>query len=182
MSDTDVNFGPGDFSDRTDEKCANIYLVPPDGGAGFDDVFKVSHCTGCEWDRVEVKAGFQKENAQDLNRESCGNSFKRLTLDAGEQGAILCKGGSSNNTWDDVLIKKASGHTDVMIGGYSGQSKKTSENNRFHRIRREDGEPVRYAYTFLRAHRPRFTDSQVKFQFWWSLVRTVAQEWSYLTS
>jgi len=82
MPDTDTNFPPGDFSGRTGAQFSNLYLVPPDGGAGYDDIFKVSNCLSCEWENVEVKAGFQRENAQNLNRESCNNTFKRMSLDA----------------------------------------------------------------------------------------------------
>lgn len=177
---SDNNYPPGDFADRTSETVAALVLTPPDGGSAYDDIFKVSHCVGCAFNGVEVNAGKQRENAQDLNRESCDNTFRSLVLDAGGQGAILAKGGSSDNTWDDVLIRQATGHSDVMIGGYSGQSRATSRNNRFNNIRREDGKPVRYAYTFIRAHRPRFTNSNVEFQFCWSLVRTIYTELRYL--
>lgn len=176
----DRNYPPGDFSGRINELHGPLVLAPEDRGAPYDDIFKVSNCVGCSFIGVEVAAGAQRENAQDLNRESCSNRFTNLVLDAGGQGAILVKGGSSGNTWRNVVIRKASGHTDVMIGGYSGQSRATSRNNRFDGIQREDGQSVRYAYTFLRAHRPRFTNSKFKFQFWWSLVRTIAQEWKYL--
>jgi hypothetical protein len=176
----DRNYPPGDFADRTNEVVGPLVLAPEEGGAGYDDVWKVSNCVGCQFSGIEVKAGKQRENAQDLNRYSSANRFTGLVLDAGGQGAILAKGGSSDNTWDDVLIRKAGGNSDVMIGGYSQQSRATSKNNRFNNIRREDGKPVRYAYTFLRAHRPRFTNSKVEFQFWWSLVRTIDQEIKYL--
>lgn len=181
MSNSDVNFPPGDFADRTDERFDAIRLEPENRGAAYDDIFKVSHCQICTWEDVVVTAGHQKENAQDVQRNSWLNRFRRLVLDAGKQGAILVKGGSSHNKWDDVLIRTASGHTDVMIGGYSGQSRGTSENNTFNNIRRKDGKPVRYAFTFFRARKPKFTNSKVEYQFWWSLVRTVAQEWAYLT-
>lgn len=176
----DRNYPPGDFANRSGERIGPLVLAPEDGGAPYDDIFKVSHCVGCVFTDVDVKAGKQRENGLDLNRDSSGNTFTRLVLDAGGQGAILVKGGSSDNTWNNVLIRKAGGNTDVMIGGYSGQSRATSKDNAFDYIRRADGKPVTYAYTFTRAERPRFTNSNVKFQFWWSLVRTIAQEWKYL--
>lgn len=181
MPDTDNNYLPGDFADRRGEVFENLVLLPPNWGAEYDDIFKVSHCQECQFRDIEVVAGKQKENALDLNRESLHNRFFRLILDAGKQGAILIKGGSSHNHFDDVEITNPSGHSDIMIGGYSGQSKKATVGTIFNNIRRKDGKPVRYAYTFLRAARPKFTNSKVKFQFWWSLVRTIAQEVSYLT-
>jgi hypothetical protein len=180
--DTDNNYPPGDFADRLGDSFGPLLLAPVRDGADYDDIFKVSHCSGCTFNEITVSAGQQKENAIDLNRESYANLFNGLKLDGGKQGAILIKGGSCGNIFNDVLITNASGHSDVMIGGYSGQSKKTSRGNRFVGIRRIDGKPVRYAYTFTRAEKPIFVDSNVKFQFWWSLVRTIAQEFSYLTS
>lgn len=183
QNNPDINYHTGEFADRTRESFGPLALTPPNAGAGYDDIFKVSHCVNCQWDDIEVKAGKQRENALDLNRNSCGNLFRRLVLDAGEQGAILVKGGSSNNTWDNVLIREVgSGHSDIMIGGYSGQSKAKSHNNRFHNIRRADGQPIRVAWCFTRASKPVITGSNVKYQYGWSLVRTIAQEWSYLTA
>ena len=184
MSRPDNNYPPGDFSGRSAETFgADLNLDPPLGGEGYDDIFKVSNCTGCKWGRVVVNAGRQLENALDLNRESCWNRFEELIADAGGQGAVLVKGGSSHNRWERVLIRKAGGHTDIMIGGYSGQSKKTSRANHFERVERADGKPVRVAWTFLRAERPTFgPNCKVEYQYFWSLVRTIAQEWSYLTA
>lgn len=183
MNRPDHNYPPGDFSDRNAEPFGVIELSPSDAGRGYDDIFKVSHCTGCRWESVTVNAGKQRENAQDLNRESCANHFGELIADAGGQGAILVKGGSCNNHWDRVLIRKAGGHTDIMVGGYSGQSKKPSKNNRFEVAERSDGKPVRVAWTFTRAEKPTFgPNCKVRYQYFWSLVRTIAQEISYLTA
>lgn len=175
----DSNYPPGDFAGLDNEVIGPLVLAPEDGGRAYDDVWKVSNCNGCAFTGIEVQAGAQRENAQDLNRESCGNTFTGSTLDAGGQGAILVKGGSSGNHWRDTVIRNAGGHTDVMIGGFSGQSRDASKGNSFDYIRRKDGKPVRYAYTFTRAERPTFTNSAVEFQFWWSLVRTIHQEWCY---
>jgi hypothetical protein len=182
MLSPDRNYPPGDFADLLSKEFSGLRIAPPDDGAAFDDIWKVSHCRTCTFTDIEVTAGRQRENALDLNRESSFNAFKDLTLDAGDQGAILIKGGSSFNRFQDVLIRKVGGHTDIMIGGYSGQSKEKSAGNLFDSVRREDGQPVRYAYTFTRASRPIFKNSNVRFQFWWSLVRTVAMEFKYLTA
>lgn len=183
MSDTDINYPPGDFSGRTAETFGSLELSPPLAGYGYDDIFKVSNCTGCRWDVVTVNAGKQRENIQDLNRESCWNRFEEIVGDAGGQGAILVKGGSSNNRWERVTIRQAGGNSDIMIGGYSGQSKRTSRANHFELVERVDGKPVRVAWTFIRAERPTFGPKcKVKYQYFWSLVRTIAQEFSYLTA
>ena len=176
----DANYPYGDFADRHGEEIGPLTLKPDNGGANYDDIFKVSHCTDCTFEDIIVSAGLQRENALDLNRESNGNYFRRLTLTPGGQGAILIKGGSSVNTFDDVLIVRPSGHTDIMIGGYSGQSKSKSIGNRFHQVRRSDGEPVRVAWTFTRASKPIITGSKVKYQYGWSLIRTIAMELKYL--
>lgn len=182
MSIPDHNYPAGDFADRHGESIGPLVLQPDNGGASYDDVFKVSHCTDCQFSDIAVKAGLQRENGIDLNRDSDGNTFSRLSLDGGGQGAILVKGGSSVNTFDDILICRAGGHSDIMIGGYSGQSKEASVGNRFHNVRRADGEPVRVAWTFTRASKPIITGSKVKYQYLWSLVRTIAMEWSYMTA
>jgi len=177
---SDSNYPPGDFADRTGEAHGPLFLAPPRLGEDYDDIFKVSNCTSCVFTDITVSAGRQRENALDLNRGSSGNRFSNLRLDGGGQGAILIKGGSSNNFFENVLIYKTSGHSDVMVGGYSQQSQKASTNNRFAGIRREDGKPIRVAWTFTRAKKPIFTNSDVEYQYFWSLVRTVAMELKYL--
>ncbi len=175
----DKNYPSGDFSGCDRVFIDGLVLEPPDQGAGLDDIFKVSNCTNSRFSNIEVRAGFQSENAQDLNRESCHNEFANLVLDAGLQGAILGKGGSSYNSWKNVLIRKPTGHSDVMIGGYSEQSKKTSVGNTFDLVSREDGKPVRVAWTFIRAEKPKFTNSKVEYQYGWSLIRTIYTELKY---
>jgi hypothetical protein len=180
--DTDINYLPGTFADRNGEEFGPLNLAPPRFGQDVDDVFKVSHCRACQFTEVVVSAGKQKENALDLNRESCGNKFSNLLLDAGGQGAILIKGGSCDNSFTDVLITRPSGHTDIMIGGYSDQSKRASQNNSFNNVRRVDGKPVRVSWTFIRGEKPTFTNSKVVYQWGWSLLRTIHQEIKYLLS
>lgn len=180
----DNNYSPGVFADQTGLAVQDLLLAPPNAGAGFDDLWKLSHCMASTFRNVEVRGGRQKENAQDLNRGSSGNTFAGLVLDAGGQSAILVKGGSSHNGWDDVLIRHAAGHSDIYLGDYAETAAgvpltERSEDNRFNAVRRGDAEPVRVAWTFFRAQRPVFTNSTVRYQYLLSAVRTVYVEIKY---
>lgn len=178
----DHNYPPGEFAGKTGETVMDLVLEPPDGGAGYDDIWKLSRTTKCGFFTVTVKAGEQRENALDLNNGSSSNLLSGLKLDAGKQGAILVKGGSCNNLFNSVVITKPGGHSDIMIGGYSAQSRAASVGNIFISVSRSDGKPVRVAWTFTRAEKPKFTNSNVRYQYGWSLLRTIAMEWKYLWS
>ena len=178
----DRNYPPGEFDSRHGETVTGLVLEPPDGGVGYDDIWKLSKSTECLFAGVQVKAGKQRENALDLNNGSSANIFIGSRLDAGEQGAVLIKGGSSNNYFNDTLITKVGGHSDIMIGGYSAQSRTASVGNTFDNVRRADGKPVRVAWTFTRETKPVITNSNVRYQYGWSLLRTIAMEWKYLWS
>ncbi len=177
MSDT--NFPPGEFADQDRISVSDIVLAPPNLGSSLDDIFKLSHVTNSTFERITVVAGAQIENALDMNRMCCGNTFKQLKLDAGKECAILCKGGSCDNSWDDVELTRAGGHSDIFIGDFSDQSKASSVNNRFNNVRRKDGQPVRVRWTFFRARKPIITNSQVTYQYGWSLISTVYVETKY---
>ena len=178
MSDT--NYPPGEFANQDGITVAGLILAPPERGAGFDDIFKLSHVTNSLFRGVTVIAGAQIENALDMNNGSSGNVFAGLKLDAGAECAIIVKGGSQDNRFSDVLITRAGGHSDVYLGDYSDQSKEKSSGNRFDNVRRLDDQPVRVAWTFFRAAKPAFTNSHVRYQYLWSLVRTIYVEAKYL--
>ncbi len=179
MSDT--NYGPGDFSDRSGEPIGPLLLNPPAGGAGFDDIFKTSHCTDCVFEDVTVEAGHQRENAWDANRFTKGNVFRRLKLDAGAQPAVYLKCGFSNNIVDDVEITKSGGHSDWYEGDYSDAGGEKNRGNHYSNVRRKDGKPLRVAWTFFRAEKPVFHNSgPVRYQYLWSLIRTLYTELKYL--
>lgn len=180
MSTPDTNFLPGSFANQRGNTFMDVLLIPPNRGAGLDDIFKLSRTVDCVFHNINVQAGAQRENALDINNESCGNTLTHLRLDAGAMNAILIKGGSCNNRFDDVLISKPGGHSDLYVGDYSDQSKKRTTGNTFNDIRRIDGQPVRVAWNFLRAEKPQLTHSKVKYQYFLSLVRTCYVEAKYL--
>ena len=160
----DTNWPPGNFCDQDGLLIDGLTLVPPDQGADFDDIFKLSRVTNSIFKNVRVLGGKQRENALDMNRGSCGNCFENLDLYAGEECAILCKGGSSNNSWKETTILRAGGHSDIYIGDYSDQSHEWCRNNRFEDVARSDGEPVRVRWAW--GDRPIITgNSNVKFQY-----------------
>lgn len=166
---SDNNYPPGNFCDQDSLLIDGLVLTPPDQGAGFDDLLKLSHVTNSTFKNVRVLGGKQRENALDVNNNSCGNSFENLDLYAGQECAILCKGGSSNNTWRETTILRSGGHCDVYIGDYSDQSHEWCKNNRFIDLARSDGDPVRVRWAW--GDRPIVTgNSNVKFQYCLSAV------------
>ena len=180
MSHPDQNFPPGDFGGQRGSVFMDLLLAPVDRGAGFDDIMKLSRTTDCDFHNITVQAGAQRENALDINNESCRNKLTHLRLDAGGMNAILIKGGSCDNDFDDVLISRPGGHCDLYVGDYSDQSKARSTGNKFNDIRRLDAQPVRVAWNFLRADRPVLTHSKVRYLYALSLVRTIYVELKYL--
>ena len=158
----------------------DFMLAPPNGGAGFADIFKNSHVTGCTFDGVTVIAGQQSENAWDANRNCAGNTYRRLKLWPGRECAVLLKDGFCNNTVDDVEIVHHGGHSDWYEGDYSDQGGKRNTGNRYNNVRMTDGSPVRVSWTFFRAAKPRFTNSTVRYQYLLSFLRTCYVEAKYL--
>lgn len=180
MSTPDINYPPGEFANADGLAVTGLTLAPPNSGAGFADILKLSRVTNSRFTGCFIIAGAQSENALDLNNGSSGNVFAGLKLDAGAECAIIVKGGSQDNRFSDVLITRAGGHSDVYLGDYSDQSKEKSSGNRFDNVRRLDDQPVRVAWTFFRAAKPAFTNSHVRYQYLWSLVRTIYVEAKYL--
>jgi len=111
----------------------------------YDDLLKLSRTCGMTFsDLVIVSQGSNHENAIDINNGASGNRFVRAIVEGGRQCAIYVKGGSNNNRFDDVLLVRPQGHSDVFLGDYSDQS--------FERVRgtvigpncrRDDGKPLR---------------------------------------
>lgn len=169
------------YSDVDGVVKEGLRLEPPNLGADFDDILKLSNARNCFFRGVEVVAGRQRENAIDLNRNSSGNRFDETILDAGKQCAILIKGGSCFNIFSDVLIRKPGGHSDIYIGDYSDQSRAKSTDNLFDNVRRSDGKPVRVAWNLVRAEKPVLvTDLDVTYQYLLSFFRTIYVEVKYL--
>ena len=165
---SDNNYPPGNFCDQDGLMIDGLVLSPPDQGAGFDDIFKLSRVTGSKFYNVTAQAGKQRENALDMNRNSCGNYFSKLKLDAGQECALLCKGGSNGNTWQDVEITRAGGHSDLYFYDYSDQSKKWGSGNAVYNVRRTDGQPVRVRWAW--GWKPIVQGPSVKFQYCLSFV------------
>jgi hypothetical protein len=177
---SDLNYPPGEFASQDGLTVADLVLAPPNQGAGFADILKLSRVTKSRFTSVFVIAGAQTENALDLNNGSSGNVFVGLKLDAGQECAVIIKGGSSGNTFSDVLITRAGGHSDLYLGDYSDQSKAKSVSNHFDHVRRLDDQAVRVSWTFFRAEKPTFTNSQVSYQYLRSFFRTIYVEAKYL--
>lgn len=177
----DNNFPKGDFSGTLNETIVDLLLQPDNGGTSYDDIFKNSHVKGCTFDGVTVKAGLQRENAWDANNDTRFNTYRRLKFDGGHSPAIYLKGGFCDNRIDDVEITKiGDSHSDWYEGDYSDQSRDKNRRNTRNNVRRSDGKPVRVAWTFFRAEKPRFTNSKVTYQYLWSFVRTIYVECKYL--
>ena len=175
----DTNYPPGDFANVDGMTVTSLVLDPPLGGVGFDDIFKCSHVTNSTFNGVTVMAGRQRENAWDANNGTSGNAFRRLVLEPGAECAVLLKDGFSRNTVDDVLILAHGGNSDWYEGDYSDQGGARNTGNIYNNVRMADGSPVRVSWTFFRAQRPVFTHSQVTYQWFLSLARTIYVEAKY---
>ena len=188
MNTPDVNLPAGDFADKDNIIVKNLVLSPPNQGAGFADLFKNSHVTNSTFDGITVNGGQQSENAWDSNRETSGNIYLHLKLTPGKECAVLLKDGFSKNTVDDLEITAHGGNSDWFEGDYSDQGSIKCINNKFNNIRMTDGSPVRVSWTFFRAEKPKFTNSNIKYQYILSLFRTCYVElktflvWLPLTS
>ncbi len=167
------------YADEDGLHVDGMTLAPPYGGFAFDDIWKLSHVTNSTFSNVKVIAGAQRENALDSNRNCTGNTLRGLQLDAGKQCAVLLKDGWCDNVVDDVLITHAGGHSDWYEGDYSDQGGDKNTGNRYNNVRRIDGQPVRVAWTFFRAEKPRFTNSNVRYQYCLSALRTLYVELKY---
>ena len=174
MSDT--NYPPGVFAYQDRIEICGLSLSPPDGGVGFDDLFKLSHVTNSTFDTVLVNGGKQNENALDCNNGCTGNRFHKLTLSAGKECAVLLKDGFCNNVIDDCLILNHGGNSDWYEGDYSDQGGKKNTGNVYSNVRMADGSAVRVSWTFFRAEKPAFIDSKIEYQYLLSAVRTVYVE------
>ena len=180
MSIPDNNYPYGNWSGISGINIHDLILQPPNRGSAYDDIFKLSAVCNSTFSNVSVVAGSQIENALDMNNGSSGNTFTKLKLDAGHEVAVYIKGGSCNNSFDDVLITKIGGHSDLYLGDYSDQSKAKTTGNKFNNWRRIDGKPVRVSWNFFRADKPVLTDSVVTYQYLLSFVRTCYVELKYL--
>lgn len=180
MSKPDVFFPPGVFHDIRGERIADIVLIPPNDGAGISDIFKTSHVQACAFEGVQAVAQSHDENGWDANRYCQRNIFKRLVLPAGGSSAVYVKCGFKDNIIDDVLITRYAKHSDIIIGDYSDSGGERCARNKWNDVRRIDGKPVRVRWSFLRAEKPKFTNSKVKYQYGWSLLTTLYGEAKYL--
>jgi len=179
---SDNNYPPGEFANQDGITITDLTLTPPNLGAGLDDILKLSKITKSRFQNVTVVAGAQIENALDMNNGSLGNTFVDLKLDAGQECAIIVKGGSSYNVFSDVTITRSGGNSDIYLGDYSDQSREKSIANHFDNVRRTDGQAVRISWTFFRAEKPTFTSSNVSYQYLLSFFRTCYVEAKYLFS
>ena len=176
----DINYPPGDFAGRTDETIGPLRLDPPDDGAGFSDIFKNSNCRNCHFRDINVISIKHKENGWDANNKTRQNTYKHLQLCAGGGPAVYLKDGFCNNSVDDVLIKTYAKHCDWFEGDYSSTGRAKNTGNKYNSVYRLDGKPVRVRWTFFRAEKPRFTNSKIEYQYFWSFVSTVYVEVKYL--
>jgi hypothetical protein len=147
MSKPDHNFMSFTAAD-SGRKIEHLTVDPVGAGrdpAEYDDLLKLSAACGMIFRQlVIISRGRNRENAIDLNNSACGNWFIGAIVEGGRQCAIYVKGGSSNNYFQDVLLRNSRGHSDVFLGDYSDQS--------FERVRgtvigpgvrRADGKPLR---------------------------------------
>jgi hypothetical protein len=177
---SDINYPPGTFADIKGETHTDVLLIPPSNGKGYSDIFKTSHVQECVFDNITVEATEHKENGWDANRSCKRNKFTRLTMPGGGSTAVYLKRGFCDNIIDDVLITRYAQHTDWFEGDYADEGGEKCKRNTRNNVRREDAEPVRVRWTFLRAEKPVFTNSNVKYQWGWSLISTIYVEAKYL--
>lgn len=142
-----------------------------DSPAAYDDLLKVSGKTDVVVrDFLAASDGTHKEDGIDLMRESARVVFRHGTVQAGRAGvAITNKGGNSDCTFEDILIIAPYGkYVDIEDGNWADQSWRRGTGNVYRRIRRADGQPVRYAWG--RAGKARLVDGQYRIVWWWVAV------------
>lgn len=177
----DNNYPPGDFAGRVGETIGPLNLVPPDEGRGFSDIFKNSGVQDCTFNDIWEESYLHSENGWDANKKTARNKYNRLTLCAGGGPAVYLKDGFCDNEVNGVTIKSYAKHSDWYEGDYSSTGGARNRGNTYSGVHRADGKAVRVAWTFFRAERPKFKDSgPIRYQWGWSLVRTIYVELKYL--
>lgn len=180
--DTDRNYAHF-YADHTDVPAeVNLDIVPavyprrwlvrdillrPERPEDYDDLGKLSGACGYFFSGGRIDAqGLTKEDAIDLNNESNRNAFVGVEITCGRKLAVTCKGGSSDNLWDDCLIRGRGKVVEFEFGDHSDQSKKKATGNVLRYVRHEDGKPVRIAWG-CHANKPRIEGGNVKVVWWW---------------
>lgn len=178
---SDNNYPPGDFSGTKGQEVGPLTLEPLNGGAEYDDIFKNSKCLGNVFYLITVKAPLCRENAWDANNGCRGNHYVALDLHGGPDApAVYLKDGFCENKIDDVIIRSYAKHSDWFEGDYSSTGGRKCKGNTRNNVRRADGEPVRVRWVFTRAEKPVFTNSKVRYMWFWSIVSTIYVEVKYL--
>jgi len=176
MSKPDINFlsitEPGTVIENRD------ILVPvPIEGTYWSDAVHVNvpnvilrHCV--------IDARNCEENAFDSNE---GHNFlmEDCVVYAGQQCALYAKA-TRGGTFRRVRLVTVGGHSDGYLGDYSDQSREKTTGIVFDSCYRDDGQPFRAAWNFRRSEKPRCLAMARRYQWLWSLVRTVCVEAKYL--
>jgi len=119
---------------------------------------------------VIIRGGL--EDVVDINNDCVGNTFSKFVImQAGDTYVLTLKGDTSNNTLEDWLIYGKGGKTvDIEIGNWSSYNFGRCTGNKFINWRREDGEPIRYAYRI--GCKPTFVRTNTKHIWWLSIGLT----------
>lgn len=107
----------------------------------YDDILKLSHATNTKILSCIIYGG--KEDCIDLNRY-CNNILIQDTI-LYPFGNYVCtiKGGTSNVTLKNIILKNRGKETDIDIGNWSDQSNELTTNIILDNVTCYDGSPVR---------------------------------------
>lgn len=143
----------------------------------WSDTAHFSDCKFQNFRDFQIVGG--NEDSVDLNNKCVGNSFEQFALTSGGKYNITLKGGSHNNLFSGLLIKKHGSQVDIEIGNWSDQSDASNAFNSFWGVQSEDGKPVTYAYRY--GSKPTFHYSNVK-HLWWRSIGITIYWWAKLAA